>query len=276
MKSKSKKNRRTKGRRRTLPKMGRSVVIRKKMQKVLEDNIKKMRAEATRKLANFTDASDLQKALKEFEKKWKSIFTELAKSLSKTFTQGITKHVDTNFISMDPKYKIDHLSDDVKNVVTSIRNEVSTTITNIPDDLVNSYSHIMNNAVGAYDQGAIVKQLTTRTNVALRRSELIARDQVAKAMERYQMSRARDLGFEYYVWETSLDERVARGKGGHVQLHGRIYKYGIPTAIIDSEGTVGIPSQRINCRCTALPLFVEPGDKLTLVKDAAAGDYYTM
>lgn len=261
---------------RTFPKVNRSLVLRRRIQRLLKAKIAKMQNDAVNRLSGLKSADAIKKALESFHKRWEHEFNILARDLGKGFTKGVQKHVDAVFVSVNSDYKVNKKSKALDNVVTSIENEFTSTIKSIPSDLANDYSHIVNNAIGMYDQKSIIDQLKLRTNMTMRRMELVARDQVAKAMERYQMTRSKDLGFEYYVWETSLDERVAKGKGGHVQLHGRIYRYDTPTAIIDSNGTRGVPAQRINCRCTALALFIDPGDKVTKVKDASAGDYYVL
>ena len=88
------------------------------------------------------------------------------------------------------------------------------------------------------------------------------------------MGRSKQLGFEYYEWSTSNDERVSTGKGGHKQLNGRIYRYDTPTAIIDSYGNKGHCADRVNCRCVPIPIMLQPNQTTKLIKDSQNGDYY--
>ena len=100
---------------------------------------------------------------------------------------------------------------------------------------------------------------------------------MAKALDGYATARSQTLGYEYYVWKSSLDSRVSKGiPGGHKFLEGRIYRYDTPTAIINSYKEVGHPSQRPNCRCRRRPLLLKEGQDVELIKDATFGDYYIL
>ena len=110
----------------------------------------------------------------------------------------------------------------------------------------------------------------------MRRAKFIARDQTAKGIQSYNQARAESLGFEFYQWVTSKDERVSTGKGGHIHLDGRIYKYNEPTAIIDSYNTRGHTGQRPNCRCEAIAVLPNPNQEFKRVRDGNAGDYYIL
>lgn len=97
--------------------------------------------------------------------------------------------------------------------------------------------------------------------IAENRIKRIARDQTAKATEAVNVMMQRAAGAEYFEWSTSKDERVSTGYGGHKQLDGKIYRYDEPDRypIIDSYGNRGLPAQRVNCRCTALSVFIADG-----------------
>lgn len=105
--------------------------------------------------------------------------------------------------------------------------------------------------------------LKTQQGIAQRRIKLIARDQTAKATEAVNILMQRSAGAEYFEWRTAKDERVSTGPGGHKQLDGKIYKYGEEDRypIIDSYGHRGLCSQRPNCRCTAMSVFIMDGYK---------------
>ena len=147
-------------------------------------------------------------------------------------------------------------------------------IKTIPQEIKNRFESAFLNDVNNFDQEAIKKQVLTITGISERRADTIARDQVSKALDGYATARSQTLGYEFYIWITSRDERVSKGKGGHRQLDQRIYKYDTPTAVIDSYGNIGSPSQRVNCRCRRRPLLLKEGQELELVKDNYSGDYY--
>jgi SPP1 gp7 family putative phage head morphogenesis protein len=117
----------------------------------------------------------------------------------------------------------------------------------------------------------LIQQIKELTGKSTRHAALIARDQTAKATEALNMMQQADAGVEYFEWDTARDERVSTGPGGHKQLQGKIYKYGgyENYPVIDSDGNRGIPSERINCRCTALAVFLRPGWTMKQNKDGS-------
>lgn len=119
---------------------------------------------------------------------------------------------------------------------------------------------------------AVEKDLRTQKHIAADRIKRIARDQTAKLNENLNEMSQRDAGIEFFEWMTANDERVSTGYGGHKQLDGKIYKWG-DTAhypINDSYGHRGTPAQRVNCRCTALPVVLR---KDFVARQTAQGDW---
>lgn len=204
---------------------------------------------------------------------WESEAKEFGKSLSKKFASFIKKYVNSKFLTENPSFN-KRLSKLEKNQLTAIYERNLSLIKTIPSHTIESYKETMLNQVDNFNREALEKQAKTISGISKRRAKLIARDQTQKAVSGYQRARAEALGFEYYVWKTSQDERVSKGKGGHRQLNGRIYKYSNPTAIIDSYGNKGNVSERPNCRCIALSLYLNQDEELKLVKDSENGDYY--
>lgn len=84
-----------------------------------------------------------------------------------------------------------------------------------------------------------------RGNIAKRRSDLIARDQVNKLNGQLSKLRQTDLGVGRYVWRTSLDERV---RATHRVREGQIFSW-------DEPPGDGHPGEPINCRCYAEPVL---------------------
>ena len=92
-----------------------------------------------------------------------------------------------------------------------------------------------------------------------------------EAIGEYHATREQALGFEYYMWMTSKDERVSKE---HKELEGKLYRYDTATAVIDSYGNLGHPSQRVNCRCRRKAVILKPNQEVKLISDGASGDYY--
>lgn len=74
-----------------------------------------------------------------------------------------------------------------------------------------------------------------------KRAKFVARDQIATFNGVLNEVRQVQVGFDKYVWRTSLDERV---RPLHAQREGKIFPWARPPSD-------GHPGQPINCRCTA-------------------------
>lgn len=150
--------------------------------------------------------------------------------------------------------------------VQLIKNVSSQTITNIENIVYDG----MTTGEGWYE---IDKALRHQSEIADKRVKLIARDQTAKTNQALNELQQREAGIKFFMWRTMQDERVSTGYGGHKQLNNKIYKWGDTEhyPIIDSYGHRGLPSQRPNCRCVSLPLFVLPG---YTPKQLSDGSYY--
>ena len=226
------------------------------------------------------DITNISKALSiEFSdllKSWDKKSEVFAKKLSNAINDRIKNYVDLGFKKQGKEYVLQTLSRKSAQVLNANILQNIALIKTIPRDIIEKYQVLLYNNITDFDLQATQKTITTFANTTLRRAKTIARDQTAKAIENYAMSRSQDLGFEYYIWQTAKDERVSKGKGGRNQLEGRIYRYDTPTAVIDSYGNKGHCSQRVNCRCVSSPLFLEPNQTLKLVRDSNAGDYYVL
>lgn len=142
----------------------------------------------------------------------------------------------------------------IKRNVSLLKNAAIQTINNVENIVYDA----MTTGRGWAD---IEHALKTQTDITADRIKRIARDQTAKATEAINIIMQRAAGVEYFEWSTSKDERVSTGYGGHKQLDGKIYRYDEPERypIIDSYGNRGLPAQRVNCRCTALSVFIMDG-----------------
>ena len=188
-------------------------------------------------------------------KQWDSKVSELAKKWAADFAKKIGGYVDLN---LQNALKNSDLFTDINKALAVKKAKLRTAmsaiyernlylIKSIPHDIISRYEQGFMNSVENFDREALAKQARIFGGVSRRRAEFIARDQTSKATNDYHAARAQELGFDYYVWNTSQDERVSTGKGGHIHLNGRIYKYSEATAIIDSYGNKGHTGDRVNC-----------------------------
>lgn len=207
-------------------------------------------------------------------KDWNKKANTFAKKEALRTTSKVESFVNGNLKSQSPEFAIKRNSQPIDNSLNAIYQRNYNLIKTIPQDIKERFESVFLNNVNNFDQEAILKQVSTIDGISKRRAETIARDQVNKAIGEFHSTREQALGFEYYEWQTSKDERVSTGKGGHKELEGRIYRYDTPTAVIDSYSNIGHPAQRVNCRCKRRAVILKPNQMAKLIKDSVHGDYY--
>lgn len=94
------------------------------------------------------------------------------------------------------------------------------------------------------DPSVMSARIEESFGVAGRRADLIAADQLGSLNGKVQASRCVDLGFKFFRWSTSRDERV---RPEHEDREGVVYEYSDPP---DGE----LPGTPIRCRCVAIPI----------------------
>lgn len=216
-------------------------------------------------------------------KEWESKISDYAKNTAKKITKQSRDYVDINIKEQLKKQGVRDANEimalkthETSQALTAAYERNLALIKSIPSDIINRYKQGFLNATQNFDREELLRLAKTYEGISLRRAKVIARDQVSKACGDYQQSKARSLGFKHYIWVTSNDERVSQGKGGHIHLNNRIYSYDEPSAVIDSYGTHGHPSQRVNCRCSAVSVMPSMSQEFKRVKNAAQGDYFIL
>jgi SPP1 gp7 family putative phage head morphogenesis protein len=115
-------------------------------------------------------------------------------------------------------------------------------------------SIIMTNIRAGNRSSAIAKQLTQQFGIEARRAKFIAVDQTGKINGDLNVKRQTSVGFIYFYWLTSKDQRV---RTKHTQISEKVTAYGKgiyrwDKPPIGDEGTPIIPGQAYNCRCVGL------------------------
>lgn len=226
------------------------------------------------KNANKNISKQLVFNFNELLKEWNKKTSDFAKKEAKRTTKQVSSFVNGNLQNQSPEFALKRSVKEIDNTLNAVYERNYNLIKTIPQDIKERFESVFLNNVNNFDQEAIFKQVETIDGISKRRAKTIARDQVQKAIGEYHATREQALGFEYYMWQTSRDERVSIGKGGHRQLEGRIYRYDTPSAVIDSYGNIGHPSQRVNCRCRRKAVILKPNQEVKLISDGASGDYY--
>ena len=99
---------------------------------------------------------------------------------------------------------------------------------------------------GGYDTQGLIKQLMDIDGVTERRAKIIAKDQIAKANQAFERSRAEELGITHADWVHSSAGRTFRHD--HVKANGTRYEIAKGCYI---SGEFIQPAEKINCRCRA-------------------------
>lgn len=226
------------------------------------------------KNANKNISKQLVFNFNELLKEWNKKTSDFAKKEAIRTTKQVSSFVNGNLKNQSPEFALKRSVKEIDNTLNAVYERNYNLIKTIPQDIKERFESVFLNNVNNFDQEAILKQVETIDGISKRRARTIARDQVQKAIGEYHATREQALGFEYYMWQTSMDERTSTGKGGHRQLQDRIYRYDTPTAVIDSYGNIGVPAQRPNCRCRRKAVILKPNQEVKLVKDGTSGDYY--
>jgi SPP1 gp7 family putative phage head morphogenesis protein len=106
--------------------------------------------------------------------------------------------------------------------------------------------------------GTIAKMMNTRWPELLRsRVQLIARTESQKASSALTRARSEDVGAEWYVWQTSSDQRV---RESHRKMQGVVVPWGQdpdPEVLIGEKSGLGhyAAGDCPNCRCYAAPVL---------------------
>lgn len=226
----------------------------------------------TKKIPENPDA--FLRLLARTESEYAMRFYSLGNKLDINLMNAIMPSIDRKFRRLlNVKFSLSDPGKVREKVKTSGIYDLINLIKSIPLDAIEKIREPLVNDIASYDRNAIIKKLQSVHSMTRRRAYLIARDQVSKVQEVYTRELALELNIVYFEWSTSRDGRVSKGRGGHQELDGKIYSYLNPTAVIDRKGNTGIPGQRVNCRCVALPLEISP-DKLRFKIDPLHGNYY--
>lgn len=223
------------------------------------------------KNANKNISKQLVFNFNELLKEWNKKTSDFAKKEAKRTTKQVSSFVNGNLQNQSPEFALKRSVKEIDNTLNAVYERNYNLIKTIPQDIKERFESVFLNNINNFDQEAIFKQVETIDGISKRRAKTIARDQVQKAIGEYHATREQALGFEYYMWQTSKDSRVSKE---HKELEGKLYRYDTATAIIDSYGNLGHPSQRVNCRCRRRAVIIKPNQEVKLVRDSLHGDYY--
>jgi SPP1 gp7 family putative phage head morphogenesis protein len=142
--------------------------------------------------------------------------------------------------------------------VEQFAHENASLITRIPERLHGDVAALVTRAAagGRRPTREVARDIEDRFAVSERHARLIARDQVSKFYGSLNHARQREMGVERFIWRAVGDERT---RAEHAELDGETFSYDDPPEI---DGEEALPSEQVNCRCWAEPIFddLEEGD----------------
>lgn len=130
-------------------------------------------------------------------------------------------------------------------------------VRSIPSEFLDRVeSIVLTNVRAGGRPAAIADLIREQTGVTQRRAAFIARDQTAKVNGDLVRRRQVNVGFEYFQWITSDDERV---RDRHDEIADKLTAYGQgiyrwDNPPLSGDGNPIIPGQDYGCRCTARPV----------------------
>ena len=218
-------------------------------------------AVATVTIDNWAD--DLAGALIALKDKWSSRqFQFIASGITKKFVKDASDVNEKRFDDQMRGIGIDVYSNstELQTYLDASIYDNTRLITSIPAQyLTQVESIVMTNTRAGGRPSAIAKSLQQQLGATQRRAKMIARDQTAKVNAHLTAKRQQNVGFEYFQWITSEDQRVRDRHNvisDKVTAYGKgIYRWDKPP--LSDKGVPIIPGTDFQCRCIARPVSNE-------------------
>lgn len=181
-----------------------------------------------------------------------------ANSTSKEFVGSVDNYTKKRTeIALEEAFSIKptiYTSERTKGVLEGAINQNVNLIKGLADDVLKNINTIVHEAtVNGNGVQDIYNNLQTQHHLVERRAKLIAYDQTRKITSQLGNQRARDAGAEEFEWLHSGKD--AHPRRLHQLLNGKIFRYDDPPVIQEKPRIKGLPSQLINCKCQAIPVF---------------------
>ena len=132
-------------------------------------------------------------------------------------------------------------------------------INNLSQEMTERLRYRVEQAVGQGMRADQLKDvLLAEYGIAANRAKFIARQDTSIFVAKYREVRYKDAGINLYQWSTSNDPRV---RHDHKELNGRIFSFDNPPVTDHLTGARNNPGEDFGCRCTALPVLLQPGQE---------------
>lgn len=215
-------------------------------------------ADSLRIFDAYTD--EIFAAINRIVSKWTSPeFENIAGTLSKEFINTADQVNRKRFNSSMKSVGLDVFGDspELVDYIDASIFDNTRLIKSIPEQYLNNVqSIVMTNVRAGGRPASIAKSLLDQFDVTNNRAKMIARDQTAKINGDLTAKRQQNVGFEYFQWLDSDDQRVRRRHesiADKVTAYGKgIYRWDNPP--LNEKGIPIIPGQDFQCRCVAIPV----------------------
>jgi SPP1 gp7 family putative phage head morphogenesis protein len=196
----------------------------------------------------------MQRVMTRLSRKWQKRFNEAAPMLAEHFTTEIAQRSDRAMIAglkksgFAIKFK---MTAEMNDVLRASMNEQVSLIKNLATQHLQEIEGLVMRSIaqgGAL--GDLSKELQRRYGITRRRSELISRDQNAKANATMTRVRQQSIGIDTAVWKHSHAGKTPRPS--HLAADGQEYKVKEGMLL---DGKMTWPGVEINCRCFSRPVI---------------------
>lgn len=194
-------------------------------------------------------------------KKYTDLFASLAKPMAEEFAEQSDKSSDVA-VKSSVRQLSDELTLSAKTITSGPLNDIlNATVTenvalikSIPAQYLGGVQQaVMRSITTGNGMQDLVPYLQKHKGITLRRSRMIAQDQVKKSFSALSKARMEKIGVPSYQWLHTSGSRHPRKL--HIAMNGNIYRYDDPPIIDEKSGERGIPGQAINCACRMRPIL---------------------
>lgn len=197
------------------------------------------------------------------------LFTRSARRMSSKFLKRTKETTEKKFVAEFKRQTGTEPLPQQLNVDEFVKDATRKNVALIKTIPTRYFSQIQTLTEQAVDRGQLTRELKTELSkikeTTKNSSRLIARDQISKMTGVLNEARQRKLGVTEYIWRTQNDSRVrsfsnTNSTSDHARLEGSIQSWQSPPQTVfrgKRSGERNHPTQDIQCRCTAQPVFDE-------------------
>lgn len=221
-------------------------------------------------LAEYGNRTSLEmaRAIQKRIKQWKKVFGAKSEALAIWFVNSIRKQVETDMRNSFRGVGLKMREDVPQNTVKAVQVENNQLITSIPQKYFTGIETVaMLSILYGWSKERFKNELEKRNGIVMRRVKNITSDQAHKTTELFKRAICEENGIYFGKWTYTYRSETERIP--HVQANGTIFDIRRGCLI---DGEYILPGEKINCKCTFVPVVGEVGDDM--YKEVEKNVYY--